>query len=380
MTQYKQPANRHPRSGLERLLKRKAKALVVAERKYWETFTSLRRQRDQTASSLSLPYDDALPKDISSTVWALTDGVAFVRYKSVGQTPQVDFRVLSISLDEWGKSGLIVPLPQGDLSIAGTRAVCGIANLLFVNCTFNGIVVPYAEFAHVKYGDPANAPSVEAAVLDFQLSLMGLQARDYAAMPQRLTGPDTIAALGALAGEFESLLDAETREEDLQRFLKAHPFILDPSAEAIPKQKLGEDFITDFVLVATTTQGPTYIMVELERASHPILTKDLTLSSPASHAIKQTRDWDVWLEKNKSYLQNRLPGFETPAFLVVIGRAKNMTEDEKAYLRSYNREWKNTQLLSYDDVLHRFRATLANLHTAYPPSPPRTGNDGAASA
>jgi Domain of unknown function (DUF4263) len=121
--------------------------------------------------------------------------------------------------------------------------------------------------------------------------------------------------LQQLAGEFGALLDAQGREEELQLFLKSHPFILHPSAECIPKQKLGEDFVTDFVLVEITTQGPHYVLVELERASHSVLTKELILSGPVNHAIKQTRDWDVWLEQNKGYIQNKLPGFETPIYL-----------------------------------------------------------------
>ena len=222
--------------------------------------------------------------------------------------------------------------------------------------------MPFVEFSHLRYGDPTNTPSVERAVLDFQLALLGLQTRPSAdANPQSATGAHTILVLKQLADNFESLIAAGTKEEELQVFLKANPFILHPSAECIPKKKLGEDFVTDFVLVATTTQGPTYILVELERASHQILTKDLVLSGPVNHAIKQTRDWDVWLEKNKAYIQNKLPGFETPSYLVVIGRGNALTVEESAYLRSYNREWKNTSLLTYDDVLARFRSTIINL-------------------
>jgi len=67
------------------------------------------------------------------------------------------------------------------------------------------------------------------------------------------------------------------------------------------------------------------------------------------------------LEKNKAYVQNKLPGFETPQYMVVIGRSTEYTEDQKAYLRSYNREWKNLELLTYDDVLVRFQATIRRL-------------------
>ena len=231
------------------------------------------------------------------------------------------------------------------------------------NCQVNDVHIPYVEFSHLRYGDSNNAPSVERAVLDFQLVLLGLQTQQPSQQGQPIPSAHKVGVLKQIADTFEKLLNDATKDEELQVFLKSHSFILHPSAECIPKKKLGEDFVTDFVLVATTMQGPSYILVELERASHPLLTRDLTFSSPVSHAIKQTRDWDVWLEKNKAYIQNKLPGFETPAYLVVIGRGHRLTEDEKTYLRSYNRDWKSTSLLTYDDILSRFRSTIANLES-----------------
>ena len=359
----KQP-KRSPRSALELLMEQKAKSFLAAEKGYWEAISSLRRQRQESANSLDLPFEENLPENISSTVWGLKDGVAFVRHKTVGTTPRVDFRLLPITLEEWGNDGLVVPLETGEISLARAGLIRGTGNISMINCVFNDIHLPFVEFSHLRYGDSTNTPSVERAVLDFQLALLGLQTRPSSdANPQSVTGAHTIVVLKQLADNFASLIAAGTKEEELQVFLKANPFILHPSAECIPKKKLGEDFVTDFVLVATTTQGPTYILVELERASHQILTKDLVLSGPVNHAIKQTRDWDVWLEKNKAYIQNKLPGFETPSYLVVIGRGDALTEEERAYLRSYNREWKNTSLLTYDDVLARFRSTISNLET-----------------
>ena len=358
----KRAHGRRPRTAIELILEKRTKTLRAAERTHWETINALRTQRENLVRSLELPIQDRLPASISSTVWALKDGAAFVRYKTVDAKPRLDFRVLPITLEEWGRTGLIVPLDPGEVSLAQIGLIAGVGNISRLNCKVNDLEIPYAEFAHIRYGDEANLPSVERAVLDFQLVLLGLQMQGPAAPgPVSVTPAETIAALKKLAAEFATLLDAQGREEELQLFLKRHPFILHPSAECIPKQKLGEDFVTDFVLVETTTQGPRYVLVELERVSHVLLTKDLILSGPVNHAIKQTRDWDVWLERNKTYIQNKLAGFETPTFLVIIGRGNNLSEDEKAYLRSYNREWKHIQLLTYDDVLSRFTSTIANL-------------------
>ena len=68
-----------------------------------------------------------------------------------------------------------------------------------------------------------------------------------------------------------SLLNDSQKEEELQVFIKENPMMLHPTAELIPKKKLGEDFITDFVLVTPNDQGPTYTLVEIEKSSHPIL-------------------------------------------------------------------------------------------------------------
>lgn len=96
-------------------------------------------------------------------------------------------------------------------------------------------------------------------------------------------------------------------------------------------------------------------------------------------AIKQTREWDIWLEKNKAYLQNKLPGFETPQYMVVIGRGHEFDEKQKSYLRSYNRGWKSLELLTYDDVLVRFKGLIAQLrdvgvsNTTPSAAPPNSG-------
>lgn len=354
----------YAKSPLEIIIREKAKEFLSAEKEYWKKREALHEKMMGAADILSLKAGEALPANISSTVWGLRDGVAFVRHKSSPGQPTVQFRILPITLAEWAETGLIVPTDHGEISLARAGFVRGLGHFTIFNCTLNDILIPYVELSHLRYGDTPNIPAVERAILDFQLTLLGLQTptTEEAIKPSGcVSGQSTVQRLQEIAMQFQELLQEDQLEEVLQKFLKEHPFVLHQSAESIPKQKLGEDFVTDFVLVATTTQGPTYTLVELERANHTILTKDFTLASPVAHAIKQTRDWDVWLEKNKAYVQNKLPGFETPKYMVVIGRSAEFTEDQKAYMRSYNREWKNLELLTYDDVLARFQSTILRL-------------------
>lgn len=101
--------------------------------------------------------------------------------------------------------------------------------------------------------------------------------------------------------------------------------------------------------------------MRLERSAHPLFTRKLTLSSHTAQAYKQIREWDVWIEENKAYVQNKLPGFESPTYLIVIGRGHKLSDTEKAHLRSIDRDSKNTQLLTYDDVLTQYQSTIARL-------------------
>ena len=271
-----------------------------------------------------------------------------------------------MTLERWGNEGLYIPTSKGEMSLAQSGFFKGLGNMTFSNCQFNDVHIGYVTLRHAYYDDEELPSAVQSAIIDFQLSLIGHQLQETNGESAEVPAhPDqTIQKLEIIADQFEALLESAEREEELQLFLKANPLILHPTAEQIPKKKLGEDFVTDFVLVTPSDQGPSYTLVEIERVSHIVLIKDNSLSKQANHAIKQTLDWDVWLESNKSYLQTKLPGFETPNYLVIIGRSNELDETAKKYLRSYNRGWKNTELLTYDDVLVRFRSTISVLKNA----------------
>ena len=224
----------------------------------------------------------------------------------------------------------------------------------------------------MKYGEPGNTTAIENAIYDFQIFLLGLQVRGgflHAPVVPETQPQDVVRRLSETADRFQELLATADREEDLQAFIKDHPMLLDEASDRIPKQKLGEDFVTDFVIVRQTAQGHVYTLVEIEKASHSVVNKDGSLTGAVSHAIAQTRSWDIWLEKNKNYLQGKLPGFESPNYLVVIGRSTTLSEDQKAHLRSENRARKDTQIVTYDDLLIRFRGVIGKLQAMEAPVP-----------
>jgi hypothetical protein len=103
---------------LEIIIKEKSKEFLSAEREYWKERDALRKSMKGPVDALSLKAGEALPANISTTVWGLRDGVAFVRHKSVTAKPTVQFRILPLTLEQWGDTGLLVPLDNGEISLA----------------------------------------------------------------------------------------------------------------------------------------------------------------------------------------------------------------------------------------------------------------------
>lgn len=151
------------------LIETKAKAFLEAEKTYWEQIQSLRQQLHDTEQAFGLGLEHAMPQDIASTVWGLKDGVAFVRHKSVRGERGVSFRVLLWTLEEWAEKGPVLPLEGGDFLFGQSSIKLGLSTGMLVDCQVGEISIPYAEFSHMRYDDTANEPSIERAILDFQL-------------------------------------------------------------------------------------------------------------------------------------------------------------------------------------------------------------------
>jgi len=320
--------------------------------------------------------EELFPADAFGIVWLLRDGLVLVRFKTFGKHPSFQTRIIDLTVGDWLQKMWLIPVGEKEVSLA--RMFRGSSHITLTNCTFNEIHIEYAHVSHVYYDDPDLASNVSRAVLDFKLTVLGMilhsggavlsAIRETSASPEK-----TVELLAQKVSQFRDLLTTHTREEDIQSFLKENPFFLKPASEVIPKQKLGEDFVTDFVLLNILDQGPSYTLVEIEKASHKVLTKDKLLAEPVNRAMKQTRDWDVWLEKNKAYIQGKLRGFETPQYLVVIGRSNELNDEEKEYLRSYNRQYKNITLLTYDDLLVQAEKFLESLYRIAPKNSPDDG-------
>ncbi|MDZ5661408.1 DUF4263 domain-containing protein [Nocardioides sp. S-58] len=184
-------------------------------------------------------------------------------------------------------------------------------------------------------------------------------------LPTHVPEPEAVRAL-------EDLLDSgETREEPFQKLVTRYPALLAATVVGgwrtyvLPKPRLGSELVPDFLVLGLNSNGPQWLLVEIEATRHKILNQDDTISTPVRHAVKQVQDWREWLTTNVMYahtelhlygLTNQAPG------LVVIGRDDPRAERQAS--RAVSEEGARTAIHSWDWIL-RCAQNLSAVGTDY---------------
>lgn len=166
----------------------------------------------------------------------------------------------------------------------------------------------------------------------------------------------------AILKDFKNLLDSNPgREEILQIFLRNHPFLLCPTHTKIwPKLPLGAK-VTDFVFRDATSD---YLLVELEKSTHPLFRDDGHVGEKVNIAIGQITDWKRYLEDNLRTVQQELglTGISAdPQSLAVIGRSHTLTAENRRKLGAMNSTHPKLKIMTYDNVYDNAKAVIENL-------------------
>lgn len=168
---------------------------------------------------------------------------------------------------------------------------------------------------------------------------------------QKGSRPDLLGNLVDLRHQFEALLQTAKKEEEIQAFLTIHPELLSAYGEVIPKQRLAEDFVTDFVIKRGISQSALFTLVEIERPDRRLFTRRGDVHSDLGHAIRQVLDWERWIEKSKRHLQTKLPDFQTCRYLIILGRDRDLTQQDRERLQAFSRLCSRLRIITYDDLL-----------------------------
>jgi hypothetical protein len=165
----------------------------------------------------------------------------------------------------------------------------------------------------------------------------------------------------ALLADYRALLDSARREEELQKFLKAHPELLYADyLEIYPKFKLGENLITDFVLRVRGKQGIEYVFIEIERPDKTLFVEKGHFHHHFTQADGQLTDWEQWIIHDHAYLARRLPLLFQPQFHLVIGRSSQLTNDLREKLQLHAKQ-SQRRYSTFDDVADHFEQTIERL-------------------
>ncbi|WP_420210182.1 Shedu anti-phage system protein SduA domain-containing protein [Burkholderia aenigmatica] len=169
-------------------------------------------------------------------------------------------------------------------------------------------------------------------------------------------------------------LDTATREEDIQQFLQKNPSHLIQHLGGghgrwiIPKQRLGSEHVTDFMIADCDSMGFHWTAVELESPMATMFTKAGNPSATLNHAIRQIRDWRIWLSHNQNYAarlrsDNGLGlteiDMEVPG-LILMGRRATESEDTRHMRRQISRE-SRIEIHTFDFLLDALIGRLASL-------------------
>jgi hypothetical protein len=174
---------------------------------------------------------------------------------------------------------------------------------------------------------------------------------------------------------FKSTLGAATREEDVQALLQANPMYLiqhlggGHGRWVIPKQRLGSEHVTDFLIAEKHSFGFEWQAVELESPLRPMFNKNGDPSQYLNHALRQLTDWRAWLKNNQPYAarpktEGGLGLTDIDANvkgLVLIGRRAQIAVTTASRRRQMVQDL-NIEIHSYDYLLSSMHDRLVSLH------------------
>jgi hypothetical protein len=170
---------------------------------------------------------------------------------------------------------------------------------------------------------------------------------------------ETRRQYAALLAEFESLLQGP--EEPIHQFLREHPELISPTCDKHWSKVPFGATKSDFVFREPYND---YELVEIEAPGRQLFRQDGQQHGDLTHAINQTTDWVRYIEDNKRTVEVELGlvGISTnPRRLVIIGRSKSLTEENRRKLTTLQNEQPKLHVLTYDDLLAGARANLERI-------------------
>ncbi|MEW6688321.1 MAG: Shedu anti-phage system protein SduA domain-containing protein [Pseudomonadota bacterium] len=207
-----------------------------------------------------------------------------------------------------------------------------------------------------EYWNPMSAPIWAELDILAMAAQRNLRESRYNALDSRTAVREQYSRL---LDEFRSLLDGP--EEPVHQFLKRHPELIAPTADASwSKLKFG-DRTSDFVFREPVND---YELVELEAPIRELFRKDGQQREELTHAFNQIVDWISYIEDDRQRVEREtgLTGISTnPRSLIVIGRSASIGPEDRRKLVALQNQIPKLRIMTYDDLLASARTTLERI-------------------
>jgi len=158
-------------------------------------------------------------------------------------------------------------------------------------------------------------------------------------------------ALEQYCRELLNLIDRDSREEDLQKFLESHPifFHIFLPIKLVFKPPILTKYFADFAVLNARNE---LLLIEIERSQIPMLKRDGDITADLGHAFHQVRTWTQVLNEHRAAALEAI-GLELREVAkvksVVIAGRRPADEKRVKMLRAVSTG--DIELYTYDDLL-----------------------------
>jgi hypothetical protein len=170
-------------------------------------------------------------------------------------------------------------------------------------------------------------------------------------------GPLPVDDLSCWAAFARHLANRRISEADLHRFLLRYPMILNVYGSEIKSEVcLGGRYRVDLTVLQTGAL-PSVQLIELEHAKDSLFTKGGRMRNKVVHAKQQVEDWLRWWREHPEQRPDDLKGAIEPKGLVIMGRSRDLTDEQRRILAHLN-EGSDVTIITYDELLDQFGTFL----------------------
>ncbi|KYG82992.1 hypothetical protein AWW67_06085 [Roseivirga seohaensis] len=163
--------------------------------------------------------------------------------------------------------------------------------------------------------------------------------------------------------KFEVLIDNAQNEEDIQKFLNDHPYIIQPNYESVLiKPKISNKYVADYAFSIRKHGTLDWTFVEIEASSKKIFTAKSLFRTEFTQAKGQLLEWDDYIAQNIKFLKDDYPSLHKPNYTLVFGRNSEIDDYRRGILRSEFGNSSNRNFSTYDDLIENFKALIERLN------------------